>query len=168
MYNSLTYVQDTDELILMNLNDKELYDTCLINHYNYNLCMNNDILKTRYKTYIVMNQINRIKNIKYKNFKMVFYNITYFDIFIIRRGKVSKIDLIESHKKELEDGLLLLRISLLNTVSGTDVVINIPDISSIVYLIRDNNDLYQFIYNLLYHGASFDIKDINNKIYFQI
>ena len=51
---TLTNNTDTDTLILLNLNDQDLYHACQINKYIYTLCYKNKILKERF---------NKIKDI---------------------------------------------------------------------------------------------------------
>jgi len=54
--NIFTGLPDADVNILHQLDDNQLYHTCLVNKYSYNLCQNDKILRDRFNHYNVLLQ----------------------------------------------------------------------------------------------------------------
>lgn len=75
MNNQLTRLDDTNIYTLYNLNDRDLYHTCITNKYFLNLCQNDVILKTRLNNYLYRynNNINLSHRNRFNRFSDDYY-----------------------------------------------------------------------------------------------
>lgn len=87
--DTLSYLKDTDYIILSQLDDESLYETCYINKNMYHFCMNNQILKQRivnYEYFLLDQMFDAARHYHYQDYVYVHILYDYKPINSINYG----------------------------------------------------------------------------------